>query len=487
MKRIAYFLMAVLTVASVVSCSDAATTDNSKVTEAVNNNGTQAVTEAVTEEPSLLDSLGERDLGGLVYTIFDCNGLTDRQTNIPGEEMNGDVVNDALLKRDMHLEELYNCEIKYIQEDNIGMLRSMVSAGDDEWQMIINPLGGLSTQATGGYLANLCDMPYMEMDKSWWNPLMYKNLRLHDAMYMTSSDIAPGIYQMPCCLFLNLKLYADYDYDFDIFQSVIEGKWTMNQLREMVKDMNVDMNADNKWTVYDDFFGFAMHNSSEAALTTLIGCGIQMSQVSGDGTKITSNLANDTRAIEIVENISDLFVSIKYESDINDYSNILFQGDRALFFMHKLESAAVHLRDMESDYLILPSPKWDEAQESYYSFVSPHGSCFIALPQTVAGNEDYGFLTEALARYSNQYVRPIAYDLVYKEKDSRDERSAEVLNILLDNLYIDFVSLYNSASLNDSLVTVLFNDKPFVSTMEKKQSAMDKALVKLSDSWMPVD
>ena len=48
MKRIAYFLMAVLTVASVVSCSDAATTDNGKVTEAVNN-GTQAVTEAVTE------------------------------------------------------------------------------------------------------------------------------------------------------------------------------------------------------------------------------------------------------------------------------------------------------------------------------------------------------------------------------------------------------------------------------------------------------
>jgi hypothetical protein len=165
----------------------------------------------------------------------------------------------------------------------------------------------------------------------------------------------------------------------------------------------------------------------------------------------------------------------------------MFQEDRALFFMHKLESAAVHLRDMESDYLILPSPKWDEAQESYYSFVSPHGCCFIGLPQTVAGNEDYGFLTEALARYSNQYVRPIAYDLVYKEKDSRDERSAEVLNILLDNLYIDFVSLYNSASLNDSLVTVLFNDKPFVSTMEKKQSAMDKALVKLSDSWMPVD
>ena len=485
MKRIAYFLMAVLTVASVVSCADQATTDNGTVTKS--DDAVAAETDAVTEEPSLLDSLGEKDLGGMVYTIFDCNSHPELQINIPGEEMTGDVVNDALLARDLYLEETYNCEIEYLQEDNVGMLKTMVSAGDDEWQMIINPLGGLSTQATSGYLANLCDMPYMEMNQSWWNPLLYENLRLHDAMYITSSDIAPGIYQMPTCLFLNLKLYTDYDYDFDIFQSVIDGKWTMDQLRSMIKDMDVDMNADNKWTVYDDFFGFAMHNSTEAVLTTMIGCGINMSRIVDDGTNIVCDLSSDSHAIEVVESIVDMYQNITWTGDINDYSNILFQGDRALFFMHKLESAAVHLRDMKSDYLILPAPKWDENQESYYSFLSPWGSCFIALPQTVAGNEDYGFLTEALARYSNQYVRPIAYDLVYKEKDSRDPRSVDVLNILLDSLYIDFVSLYNSASLNDSLVTILFNDKPFVSTMEKKQNALDKALVKLVENWMPVD
>ena len=142
---------------------------------------------------------------------------------------------------------------------------------------------------------------------------------------------------------------------------------------------------------------------------------------------------------------------------------------------------------MESDYLILPSPKWDAAQEGYYSFLSPHGSCFVGLPQTVAGNEDYGFLTEALARYSNQYVRPIAYDLVYKEKDSRDPRSVDVLNILLDSLYIDFQSLYNFGTLNDALVTVFFNDKPLVSTIEKRQASIDKAIVKLVDNWMPIE
>ena len=485
MKRIAYFLMAVLTVASVVSCADQATTDNGTVTKS--DDAVAAETDAVTEEPSLLDSLGEKDLGGLTYTIFDCNQHPELQINIPGEEMTGDVVNDALLARDLYLEETYNCEIEYLQEDNVGMLKTMVSAGDDEWQMIIHPMAGLTSQATGGYLANMCDMPYMEMNQSWWNPLLYENLRLHDAMYITSSDIAPGIYQMPTCLFLNLKLYTDYDYDFDIFQSVIDGKWTMDQLRSMIKDMDVDMNADNKWTVYDDFFGFAMHNSTEAVLTTMIGCGINMSRIVDDGTNIVCDLSSDSHAIEVVESIVDMYQNITWTGDINDYSNIMFQGDRALFFMHKLESAAVHLRDMDSDYLILPSPKWDESQESYYSFLSPHGSCFVALPQTVAGNENYGFLTEALARYSNQYVRPIAYDLVYKEKDSRDPRSVDVLNILLDCTYIDFQSLFNFGTVNDSLQTVFFNDKPLVSTLEKRQASVDKAIVKLVENWMPVE
>lgn len=485
MKRIQYLLLACLTLAAVVSCGDADSGNTDVTTTA--DSATEAVTETETEA-SLLDGLGEKDLGGMVYTIFDCNSVPGLlQSNIPGDEMNGEVVNDALLTRDIYLEGKYNCQIEYMQENNISKLKTMVSAGDDEWQMIIHPLAALNSQATGGYLADMNAMPYLEMDQQWWNPLMYENMRLYDAMYFSSSDIAPGIYQMPCCMFLNLKLYNDYDYDFDIYQSVLDGTWTVEQLRTMTKEMDNDINMDNKWTVYDDFFGFAMHNSTESVLTTLIGCGVQMSEISADGTNVTCNLLDNDHAVEVIENVTDMFLKITYTDDINDYSNILFEENRALFFMHKLESAATHLRDMEEDYLILPSPKWDEDQDSYYAFLSPHGSCFIALPQTVAGNENYGFLTEALARYSHQYVRPVAYELVYKEKDTRDERSVEILDMLLNSMYIDFQSLYNFGSLNDSLQTIFFDDKPLVSTVEKKQSAIDKAIVKFVANWEPVD
>ncbi len=484
MKRTLYLLLSALVLAAAVSCGDAS--DDTSATTTADGNGTDAVTEAETE-PSLLDDLGEKDLGGMVYTIFDCNAHEALHINIPGDEMTGDVVNDALLTRDHYLEERYNCQIEYYQENDISKLKSMVSAGDDEWQMIINPMTSLNGQASSGYLADMCAMPYLEMDKQWWNPLMYENMRLFDSMYFTSSDIATAIYQMPTCLFLNLKLYADYDFEFDIYQSVLDGTWTMEQMYSMTHNMDNDLNGDNQWTVYDDFFGFASHNSSEAVLTMLIGCGVNMSHITEDGTNIECNLLDDPHAMTVIEGIADMFRNITYKDDINDYTNILFEGDRAIFLMHKLESAATHLRDMKNDYLILPSPKWDEQQESYYSFLSPHGSCFIGLPQTVAGNENYGFLTEALARYSHQYVRPIAYDLVYKEKDSRDERTVAILDMLLDGLYIDFQSLYNFGALNDNLANIFFKDAPIVSTIEKRSKTIDKAIVKLVEGWQPVE
>ena len=485
MKRPILAVLAALLLLSTASCGDAGSTTTEQNTDAQT-----AETAAETAAPSLLDDLGERDLGGMVYTIFDCNAHSALQANIPGEEMNGDVVNDALLTRDLYLEERYNCEIEYIQENDISKLKSMVTAGDDEWQMIIATMVSLNSQATGGYLADMCAMPYLEMDQNWWNPLMYENMRLHGAMYFSASDIAPGVYKMPGCMFLNLKLYTDYDFDFDIFQSVIDGKWTIEQLRTMTRGMDNDLNMDNSWNVDDDFFGFAMQkDSTEASQILLAGAGVQFSHINEAGDNITCNLMSDSHAVQVIEGVTDLFKTINLgaDGDINGFSNILFEGDRALFFMHKLESAAVHLRDMQSDYLILPAPKWDEAQESYYSFLSPWGSCFIALPQTVTGNENYGFVTEVLARYSREVVRPVAYDLVYKEKDTRDERSAKVLDILLDSTYIDFASLYDFGGVNGTLVNVLYKDKPLASSIEKIQSKIDTSIAKLVEAWVPIE
>ncbi|MBR5870175.1 MAG: hypothetical protein IKZ09_03995 [Clostridia bacterium] len=483
MKKIILSGLALLLAASAASCAE---NSESSVSESITAIQTDVITEATTEPQTPLEMLGERDLGGMVYTVFDCNYLQDLYVNIPGEEQTGDIVNDILLERDALLEERYNCSIAYFQSDSMSHLSKMVAAGDNDWQMMIAEMVQLGTQATSGMLANMCEVPYLEMNSAWWNPLLYENMRLHDAMYFSSSAIAQSVYQTPTCLYLNLKLYDDYDFSEDIYQTVIDGKWTVDVLNQMTSGMNQDLNADNKWSVYDDFFGLAVHPTVEPIHTMLISTGVSLSKINETGDRITADLTGDAHLIEVIEKLGDMFTTIKYNK-INDFSTILFKEDRALFLMHKLESASMHLRDMESDYLILPCPKWDENQEQYRTYMSQYGCCTIAVPLTAQENEDAGFMTEAMARSSYELVRPIAYDMVYKDKTSRDPRTVEVLDILLDSLYIDFTYLYDFGGITSNMQNPVFKGDPLVSMLEKRQSACNDAVETFIEAWKPLE
>ena len=137
---------------------------------------------------------------------------------------------------------------------------------------------------------------------------------------------------------------------------------------------------------------------------------------------------------------------------------------------------------MESDYLVLPSPKADTAQDHYISMVSGYCTSFIGVPAT-AEPEVTGYITEAMARYSNDNMRSLAFDMVYKEKTSRDPRTADVLDTLFDNLYIDFGILYNFGGVNDIAVNYIFKDQPFASSFESKRSAIETAMNKMVEAW----
>ena len=208
--------------------------------------------------------------------------------------------------------------------------------------------------------------------------------------------------------------------------------------------------------------------------------------------KQLATVSKDKKSLEYVQmsagNLSDALDTIintvsyiNYEQT-NDTINKTFKLDRALLLMHKLESAAVHLRDMESDYLILPMPKLNEMQENYVSMVSGWVCSFVGVPAT-ADAEFSGLITEAMARYSNQYIRPKAYDLVYKVKTTRDERSAEVLDMLFDGLYLDFNLVYDFASSRDALGNIVFNEAPMASTLASLESAFIADMNKIMESW----
>lgn len=477
MRRFICILLALLASCSVVSCGSS-TTETDVTGEKIDTTPVETETET---EPSSLSQLEVKDLNGAVYTMFDMNYSNGLQVNIPGDELTGEAVNDTMINRDSTLEEMYNVVIDYVTTDGssgTAALQKMVKAGDSLYNLVVSTIFNLYNQVSGGYLYNMLELPYMELDQKWYSPLMAENLSIHDAMYMTASDICPSVYQAPCCMFLNLKMYEDYGIDTDIYQLVIDGEWTLDELIAIQKDMDRDLNNDNTYKAKDDFFGVGMQPGSETTTAFVAGTGAAF--IVKDGDTLTLDGANE-RTLNILETLSSFCQYITFE-DVNDVINYCFKEDKALFLQHKLESAATHLRDMESPYLVLPEPKADLDQDHYISMVSGYCTSFIGIPAT-AEPEVTGLITEAMARYSNDNMRSLAYDVAYKEKTSRDPRSAEVLDMLLDNLYIDFGILCNFGSINDIAANFVFKDQPFASELEKKRSSIETAMDKMLAAW----
>ena len=474
MKRIACILIGLLLL--LTACGSPETVSEIKSDK-------NETTTVETQPLSILDEIGAQDFGGRTFTILDSNETPQLHVNIPGDTLNGETVNDALFNRDTYIEDKYNVVLDYVQKTSFdNSFKNSVLAGDDIYNMTITRMlsNQLGTMATEGILANLCDIDILSLDQLWWSPLMYDSMSLSGRMYYTTGDIAPSVYQTPCCMFLNLRLVEDYNIDTDIYQLVLDGKWVLESVESLIKDMDRDLDNDGLINSVNDFYGIVMQSTTETSDALLSGANLQLCKITSDGTGLEINdFGGETT--KTVDDIMKFTKTIKYK-DINDLINITFKEGRSLLLQHKLESAAVHLRDMNDDYLILPMPKRDEAQASYMSCVSGYVNCFVGIP-TTADYEFTGFITEALARYSYENIRPLAYDMIYTEKLVRDARSADVLEILFNTLYVDYNVAYNFGGLGDAFRDIIFNAKPLLSTVEALSTRAETQIAKFIENW----
>ncbi|MCI8388051.1 MAG: hypothetical protein HFE63_06240 [Clostridiales bacterium] len=471
-------LLLCVSLASVASCGQES---RGGVIENTDTEGDAVTTEPVEVERDRLNELGDKDFDGRVFMILDANDHPDMHVNMPGESENGDIVNDALFRRDRAIEAKYNINIDYVQmtwaSDGVASMKNSVLANDDEYSLCIAPVMAFSGVAREGILANLSDVPYLSLSENWWSSLMYDNLRLNDIMYYTTGDISPSMYQMASCMYVNLNLMEDFGFTENFPQLVRDGKWTWDVVERLTKDLDRDLNDDGKLDTWDDFIAVA--NAGDESLA--VGNNVNYSKVSDDGKSLTVDYMNE-HTVSVIEAVNRVINSNVKSREFNDVIHKLFMEDRALFLNHFVESSIVYLRDMESDYLILPFPKFEESQETYRSFCNPWADAYVAIPENV-DEEFVGFITEALGYYSYKNVRHQTYNLMLKQKVARDEDNTEMLDYVFNNLYLDFNSIYDFGGSAKVLTKALLGKAELASSFAGVESKVGEAVDKFIAEW----
>ena len=445
---------------------------------------------AVEEDPnsraSYKDSLpGNLDFGGAEYRVL-VRADDEYNCEFADEEI-GEVVNDALYRRQQVIEDRLNVKIVPVkrlgnwenQSQFLTPMKSSIKAGSDDYDIVAGYAYYITPFALEGNFLNLAEFPYIDYEKPWWPDSITTNLKISNKLYFITGDYTLTLIRSLNCLFYNKDIAQDFAVP-NLYQMVLNGDWTFDKYQEIAKSVSKDLNGDGKYGL-EDLYGLVTrwYDVYFSAFQ------LPVSTTESDGT-LTVAIYND-KFVDAYNKIYDLThgnyaLHVKYLNEDATREQTLFSNNQALFLGRNLEICE-SLRDMAASYGILPYPKYDKSQDKYYT-VSHDDYSLLSVPVTAnpANFQMIGAVTEALAAEGYRTVTPAYFEIALKNKYSRDDESSQMLDILVEGNTFQPAIIYSGSLGNiGHLMREMQNDTPDITSIyEKKAGSYQKAFDKFN-------
>ena len=477
MKQIAFFCAAALLTAALCACSSS---EGNGIT-------TDAVTPAVPADMQQTETADTRDMHGIPVDTLDFGGKPYRAMTYDGsnfsyyffaDEETGDVMNDAIYERRRNVEEALNVtlqhELKPIYTDVAKSLRTAVQANDDAYdQVLLHCIDGVSTSASAGYLYNLDELPYLNMDADWWNREQTDALRLGKNTFFAVNDY---MIPYPFIIYFNREIVETLDLT-DPYEAVQAGTWTLDVFAEMAKASVYDLNGDGTIDYLNDRMGISATDTSKY-ISFLPASEQFITGRDSDGRiRLAMNTEKTQHVIEVFHDLNTQRVC--HIASTNNDPQMQMETGRILFYMNGPDELE-RLRDCEVEFGFVPYPKWDETQKEYRSMDFGGLMC---VPTTIGDPEMVGAVMELLAWDSENNVVPTYYNTLLEGKFAQDETAASMLRLIFDSIcyevggnYFGFSGGFNNLFYAVSNVAFRNNSSDFASFYAKNEKSANKTI-----------
>lgn len=489
-RIIILFLSALVLLPVFLSCSEPADT------AAETTSGSTGTAAETTELHYAAEYLPGSDFGGYKFRIVtvekDVYSLT---LAADAAEENGEVINDAVYKRNRVIEDRYNMKFREIDVAAYDALtsnfkKSVTSASDDFDLNLMICRDAFST-ALEGMVLSVLDLPYVDLSQPWYAQDVNNALSIGNKFFFAYSDECLNMFEQSLCIVYNKQLVEDYNYE-DIYKTVYDGKWTVDAFFTLAQGAVTDLNGDGKMTD-TDLFGVVSEGDMFYP-SFWVGSDFKTIMKDADDLPYFNGLGNP-KFDDILDKVYNYVwgggkiyfeaFKDKFENfpntggeDLRRAASSLFAAGNALFKVTIIGHLSL-LRDMKSDFGVVPIPKYDDAQEKYVTRVID--GWINCVPVTCPDLERTSVIVESLAVESKNHTVPAYYDVALKYKYSRDEDTVYMLDVIYNSRTMD---------LGDTVwmvpVRVIYTDlfmagkNTFASATEKKlktvQSTIDKAV-----------
>ncbi len=481
-KNLVIFLLtAQLLCGGMLACSQGETEETTPETQA-----TAVETESV--ETELQPNLPAIDRGGEDFHIF---LWSEYQDDFIQEEQTGEPMDDAVYNRNLSIEEKFNLKLQYASQSGnpsgwgtwYGVVEASIMAGDNSIQTAGGYAYRLNATSLNGNFTDLMALENLDFTMPWWAQDLLETSTIGNHIYVAMGYTSPSYAQFAKCIFFNKKLAEDIALP-DLYDMVDNREWTFDKLKEYASMASVDLDGDGKMKIGDQFGYITDDYYSVDAL--MISFDVPLTTYDSDGMPILP-VVNE-RLVSVAEKVHDFFFNSGSVYYGNNQLSDTFKGDLALFYATILKDAAA-TREMESDFGIIPVPLWDETQADYcvHNVCLDAGTAFV-IPISVSEPELSAAVLEEMAYEGHRDMLPLFQEVVLKGKYARDQRSADMIELILHNIRFDFTTFYSYGFGDVNAPTMMLRvamqkkDPTIASLFAARESQWNETLAQIIDT-----
>ena len=365
-----------------------------------------------------------------------------------GLEDDGAALSAELFERTGRTEERLNIVVEIAKVDGwstynnaIISLRNSIMNQQAVYDIITGWSPRIPQLASEGLYYNLRSFDYLDVANEWWSQSLAKELTVNDRLFMATGDVSTDYMRQGHMIFFNQTLAKAMGMDYSTFyQTVSKGEWTFDTLYELSKDAYANLNG-NDFVDEGDQFGLLIVSTMLQAFYGAAG----INMVPNNGVDVPTFDFN----AEIIDNVWTK-IQLLIESPatvangfgtttLSDIDQCFIEG-KALFNLTRLGSLA-DMTDMADGFGVLPMPKYDVAQESYYTQL--HSCELWSIPMDAKDPDMSSAVMTSLGYDSHEVVLEPHFEKLLKTRYVKDSESGYMIDTIYYNIFMNFDSIYN--------------------------------------------
>ncbi|MCQ2431080.1 MAG: hypothetical protein MJ175_00595 [Clostridia bacterium] len=447
-KRNLSVLLALSMLASIpmTACSQETGTPDAPASQALP--ATEQITEtAEADNGPKLELPDDLDFGGETFVIH-ARGDDDSFLEVFTESENGDVLNDSVYARNRAVEERLNMKIEAFRANgwvnydaSMTQLRSSIMAGDNAYQIVAGWKASAPQLTLEGCFFDLGGLPYLDLEKPWWNKAAVEGMKLGGKQFFVAGDISIlQVFDGAQIMCFNNPMAADLDIE-NIPDLIRSGNWTLDKMIEITKAVGGDTNGDGVLND-SDTYGLVLNKYGSADGFYVASDIHQIDMSSGDPVFVPAI----DRVTELMEKIYPLYFEKgngSYMQPDEEIQCVMFDNRQILLVNLELVCIREELRGMEDEFTVIPYPKLNENQKGYYTD-GANAATIFGIPVSNPAPDKSAAVIEAMCYESSVHVLPAYYQTCLQDKYARNSETVEMLGIIHDGLMLNGELVYSS-------------------------------------------